>query len=555
MRSSLAPFIAAVFAVVTVAGCNCDRGLNRKTPEIVLSRTSVDFGTVQINLEHPEKVTVRNDGSASLTLSNPQIAAPFALKNELPLTIAIGQEEELIITYTPTVAGQIDEGSLTFHTDDPANLDPVISLRGQGITAVAQIAPNPVAFGDVYAGDSKQVKVKLTNAGSNSLSIVDVQLAPGTPAELTGDLSPLRVSLPPGGSSEATLTFAPQDILDLSTTLIFTFDPLAGGTVNVPVTGRGTRAIPRLCFQFTGQGTETCTDVVPVGGSSAGVNIPFGALCDNTITDGGCTALDGTKAGTLTLRNEGNVPLTYTGDWRQNLNPKSCGDAGFSRPDFQFSNSPDAGAQKFVTGTAGVPMAATDPKPWQTAPVTVSYSANSRCVEEAADSAAVFLATQSSGHLILMSVNFSGASALPDAEPSDLTANVSKTQLPAALGVVGAVNRGTAGFTVNLVTLHEVGADGGVGQDCAVTLPTSACDRFAWSPDGGDPNLRTPIYVGPDDGGVTPIVGVLLFGPDAGTDCTLGVCPNTAYELRAVIQTSDPYHPTVVSKIRATATP
>lgn len=567
--------VLAVFA--TVSGCRCDRGLNRTGPVLVVDKTTLDFGTLQVNLVHEASIHVINDGTASLTLSEPTVDAPFALKTDLPITFPIGAEGDIVLTYSPTVANQINEGNFTFRTDDAENITRTIKLRGQGIAAVATVTPNPIAFGDVYAKESKQVVVKLTNSGTNDLQVQDVAFTPGTTATITGDLTPLKTSLPAGASAQTTLTFAPQDVSDVTGGLRFTLPPLQGGQLDVPVTGRGIRAIPQLCFRYTGAGTEQCTEMnVPNPPGIASMSIQLGSYCDNFIsprgTDGGCTAQNGERTGEIYLRNSGNVPVSFSGTWRQNANVKTCGDAGVSPPDFTFSNAPDAGAIQFNTATSALPGNVNDPRPWESAPVVVKYAPTSRCLDEAADLASIQLARQGEPlgtnrtptAIILL---LSGSSALPNAQPSDVSVTATRVQLPRALPFVGVINPGSAPVTLNSVELMEElldagagdGPNGGVLVSCSGAPATSQCARFAWAP-GGNPNTNAPITLPASDGGSTPAIGTLLFGPDGGysadggVDCVFSVCPNFQYTIYGVTQTSDPYHPRVVAKIKAQAT-
>ncbi|MFL5319345.1 MAG: choice-of-anchor D domain-containing protein [Myxococcaceae bacterium] len=566
MRSSLTTATAVVFAVITVAGCKCDRGLNRHSPEMVLSSKSLDFGSVQINLTHPGKITVRNDGSASLTLSEPVIAAPFGVQSTLPLTIDIGGEADLVLTYTPTVANQVDTGEITFKTDDPANVTSTISLRGQGITAAAVITPNPIDFGDVYVGDNKSVAVHVVNAGSNELGVTSVEFDPSAPPTLSGDLSPLRSNIAAGSDAQASVKFAPVDLGPLATALNFTFDPLQGGLVAVPVKGRGVQARPRVCFQLEGSGTETCSTFDPTASANT-INVDFGKLCDNSIfppgTDGGCTQQTGQRRGFLYVRNEGNVPVTLSGLWQPGNSFGSC-DGGAYVPDFQFSNSPDAGALKFNTASTPLPLAVTDPTPWETAPVTVTYAAHSACGNQTSDVGFVVFSRGDAHQPISLSVNFTGGSLLPSAQKFDVSKTVARSQVPTDIPFSGVTNRGDAPLIVSAVTLAEElldagagdGPNGGVMRACAVAPPSSPCSQFSWSTDGGDPNLRTPIIVPAQDAGVQPVLGQLVFGKltsDGGTDCNTALCPGRQYVIYGIVDHNDPYHPRVMSSVSALA--
>lgn len=77
------------------------------------------------------------------------------------------------------------------------------------------------------------------------------------------------------------VTFAPNATGDAVTSVVI---DLGDAGLVVPLHGRGTRAIPSLCFKFDDTGLETCTDDV-----NTALSINAGALCDNRVNT--CTPL------------------------------------------------------------------------------------------------------------------------------------------------------------------------------------------------------------------------------------------------------------------------
>ena len=552
--------LAAALTLLAAAlpGCNCERALNKNVPVAVVVDTVVDFGDVQVNLEHVATLRVRNDGSAPLTLSAPVVTPPFALRTELPVTLFTGEEASLEVTFLPTAVGEPVEGTLTLSTDDPENLSPVAALKGRGITAAALFSARPLDFGDVFAGEGKQVTLKVTNAGSAALKVLSVEPLPGTTAapDLSFDLQPFRADIPAGASAEVTFTFTPKDMLTLAGGLKFTFDPLQGGEQEVPFTGRGIKGIPALCFRFDGTGTEQCTAINAAQQFEA-VTLNFGALCDASAypvgTDGGCTAENSARAGQLYVKNAGNTPVKYTVKYTAfaNANADPCDGGTPALPDFQFSNAPDAVSYEWTAPQVQLPEAATATPPWESAPVTLTYRPTARCVAEGADQARVMLMRQGDGQQAgvrlpqTVTAFIQGASALPNLQPaaSSCGAMGAAQSVPCEMDFYGVINQGSWPATLEQVDFYEE-LDGGMVPCSAASPADSACHRFSWA-DGGTPQL--PVVLAPAAG--TPPVGTrvklgrIVFGAQA------NVQPNTPYRVYAVTRSNDPFRPEVQSRV------
>ena len=151
--------------------CGCESKTSKRLPKLEIladegtaERTLVDFGLVQVNLTHTQTLRVRNGGTGDLTLTRATLAVPFAVATALPLTLRTGDEVALALTFTPTQLDQRVTGKLTLGSDDTNRASATVDVAGTGVAAVAQVTPTPIAFGDVYAGESK----KLTSAAISS---------------------------------------------------------------------------------------------------------------------------------------------------------------------------------------------------------------------------------------------------------------------------------------------------------------------------------------------------------------------------------------------------
>lgn len=563
----------AVVGMFALNGCSCGTQTKKREPKIEVidelgnARTSVDFGQVQVNVTATKAVRIRNGGAGSLTISGVTFSNPlFGLGTTPPVVVAVGDETQLPLTFTPTAPDLRETGTATIASDDPDSPSVVLNLAGTGVTAVATVMPSAIDFGEVYVDESKAITVTLTNSGSNDLEVKAARLTPAVQGPVTGDLSPLVKTLAAGEAASATLTFAPRAMGALAGALEIEL-PSELGTKSVPISGTGIQALPRMCVKWDDTGFERCTDQ-----TLTFLQVPAGSLCDARLypPDGGpspCVDLDGGRApyarsGKLYFRNEGNTPVAYTLQYQAQVGG-TCD--GGSSIDFEFANAPPAGdggtQPSWMEGTVKVPAATSDPRPWETAPVAFTYRARSACREDAADQARVLWTRQGEppGSTRLpqtLIVNLTGQSLLPRGVPQDISMT---GVVPLSADFYGVGNAGDAPLWVQSVSLWQAEflPDGGRG-----TVPFEPCDDqstgdcrfFHWSADGGDPNAGLPKSLPGTSNTSVPtrqVLGKIEFGPapDGGVSPQL----NKEYVVFAVIQTSDPYQPQVVARLRGTA--
>jgi hypothetical protein len=535
------------------AACNC--GDHTRVPEPTLQvlekdgvtmRTAVDFGLVQVGVKGVQKLHVRNDGNATLEISSFTAGdMKFGVDTSLPFSLEPGVEGDLALTFMPDTPDLLVTSMLTLSSNDPMNMTYPLMVQGKGVTAVAKADPNPIEFGDVYVNESKQVMLTLTNAGGNDLPVSLAKLT-GAPPGVTGDFTALTNAMVPAGmSTSVPLTFMPSMTGDVTGAVEIDIDPMFGGNLTVPLHGHGTQALPQMCFKFDDTMMEQCTSQTVTN-----LAITYGALCDNNLF--ACAAA-GQRRGALYFKNVGNVPVKYS--VRYTPYPYSGGrcDGGTAVNDFTFDNvNPDGGpTMPLDQPTTSLPNALSDPMPWQTTPIGITYRATSRCISEGADQATVVWTRQDpvgTTHLPqTLLATFTGQSLLPDAKPKPV--NIGQQNNPASvpfgnpLGVELVTNQGEAPLTVTAVELYEQLGDGGLSS-CAGSMSAN-CQGFIWA-DGGVPSQLLPVTL---DGGANPgmpsqqVIGKLFIG------CVTndGTCPTaiTHLQVTAVVSTSDPYAPTV----------
>lgn len=550
--------LVAVAAALSLAGCDCGPTTRKRFPKIEVldeqgnARTSVEFGDVQLTFTATKKVRIRNAGAAALTLEKADFSkALFGVGTTLPVSIGVNEELELPLTFTPTVADQRETGSVTITDDDPERPTVQLSLAGKGVTATAVVQPTTLDFGEVYVGEAKELTFALTNSGSNELPVTSAELLMVDPG-LTADLTPLRKTLAGGETVMVTVRFAPTAQTILMGTLQLVFPSGVPGK-SIPVVGKGIQAVPKLCFKFDDSAFEQCTD----GTAGMNLDVKFGSLCDRRVypLDGGLPCeLDGgqipwERAGKIYVRNEGNTPVSYSLNVTAGQ-PNRC-DGGASI-DFSWSNSPTQGdggvPATFMVATTRLPMAVTDPKPWETAPVSVVYRAQSKCRGGDDSDLSTLIWTRQGEPLGTMRrpntmlATLTGTSILSEPVPNGVTFTGNS---PTPQDVTLVSNTGDGPVRLLAVELWQ-SADGGMAptERCA-TATSGACTHYAWIQGPTLPVLLEGTNV--PGARINKVVGRLSYGElnDAG----MYQVPSQEQRVWAIVDTTDPYTPQVVVPI------
>jgi ASPM-SPD-2-Hydin domain-containing protein len=318
-------------------------------PAIALVPASLDFGSVTLGRSASLPAQVRNTGTANLVVSGiarctaPLTEAEFSwTAPALPFTVAPGGAASVTVTFT-ALDPDSDVGCIAF-TSNAANA-PVANLAvaATGVAPpapVADVSPLSLDFGAVTSGGTASRTFAVGNVGTATLTVA-VQRAAGTSAEFT--VQPASFTVPPGGRTTVTATYAPADVgTDLGTLAVVTNDPLQP-SVPVTVSGTGVAApVPHLALSpasldlggVTLGGSASLAAQVGNGGDApltvsaiarcAGTSAAFSwsPAAPFTVAPGGSTALTvtfaptvaGAAAGCLAISsNDHDAPVTQLG--------------------------------------------------------------------------------------------------------------------------------------------------------------------------------------------------------------------------------------------------
>jgi HYDIN/CFA65/VesB-like, Ig-like domain/Abnormal spindle-like microcephaly-assoc'd, ASPM-SPD-2-Hydin len=234
-------------------------------PQISVIPPSVSFANVVVGNTNSQTITVKNVGTANLTIADAVASGTgFGISGlNLQTPIPPGASITFNATFTPPSSGSAS-GSISL-ASNASNSPLVVSLGGTGITASHLLAANPTSlpFGSVSLGNTNSQAVTVTNTGNSDITIATVATsgtgfsASGIPANLT--LSP---------SQSATLNVA--------------FSPAAAGTTSGTVTISSNASAPTT-ISLSGTGTQPSHSVVLTWAASSssgvtGYNVYRGSL-------------------------------------------------------------------------------------------------------------------------------------------------------------------------------------------------------------------------------------------------------------------------------------
>ena len=210
-------------------------------PTVSLSATTVDFGNQRVDTTSAARIVrVTNSGSAPLTVSTISISAPFQISSTDAFTLNPGAYTDLSVRFTPTATGAVPTTSrILLTTDDPANRNPTVSLKGTGIKPTVSLSASTLDFGNQRVDTTSAPRiVRLTNSGTDTLTVSTVSIS--APFQIPPTA---MFSLAPGAFQDFSVTFAPTATGAVPTTsrLLLSTDDRDNPSATVSLKGTGVK--------------------------------------------------------------------------------------------------------------------------------------------------------------------------------------------------------------------------------------------------------------------------------------------------------------------------
>lgn len=305
----------SLLAALSVSACDCGGSSTSLGGELTVSTEALAFGEIPIQSTKSLTFTVGNTGSAALAVALSTDSGPFTV-TPTDLSIEPAAEAEITVTFAPTALGEAI-GTLVVASDGEGTASVELALTGSAsppLVAQARVLPAELDFGDAPRnrpdtsaddqGDpSAPLELSIENPGTAPLQVTEVSFVDDAGGQFRGDLAALVGEIAPGHAEGTTLTFHPTTLGEVTGSLRVRTSAATLPEVIVPLRGRGVAPVLRLCTLVEGDAAETCLLDKPED-YTAGVAYPalnFGAQEELA-----------TRGGRVTVRNEGNVPLSLS---------------------------------------------------------------------------------------------------------------------------------------------------------------------------------------------------------------------------------------------------
>jgi Abnormal spindle-like microcephaly-assoc'd, ASPM-SPD-2-Hydin/HYDIN/CFA65/VesB-like, Ig-like domain/Cep192 domain 4 len=244
-------------------------------PGMSVTPSSVSFGNVAVGTGSTQAITLKNTGTANLTVSSESATgAGFSVVGFTAQTLTPGSSMSFNAVFTPTSAGAAS-GSISVSTNLPAS-PTAIALTGTGAQPAMSITPSSVSFGSVADGSNSSQIITVQNTGTVNL-VVSSATATGTGFSVTGFTAQTVTS---GNSMTFNAVFAP------------TSAGSASGSVSLSTNVPGSPT----SIALTGTGTQPAMSATPS-------SVTFGSVVDGT-----------NNSQTITLKNTGTANLVVSSD-------------------------------------------------------------------------------------------------------------------------------------------------------------------------------------------------------------------------------------------------
>ncbi|HEX4038453.1 MAG TPA: choice-of-anchor D domain-containing protein [Acidobacteriaceae bacterium] len=221
--------IAATFTAVSTLSVNPPR---------------IDFGTLYLGDIVTQIVTVKNTGTASMTLSDPLIAilpgvngnlSEFVTLNLCPKTLAAGKSCSMTVTFIAGPFYNPQSATLTVKTTTSGSV--TVPFTATVINPQARLSASSLSFGTVKTNSSSAKSLTLTNAGTTPLSINNVALT-GDTTDFSVSSNTCSSSLAVGKSCTIGVTFKPTAKTTDAANLVIT-DNAKNSPQTVTLSGKG----------------------------------------------------------------------------------------------------------------------------------------------------------------------------------------------------------------------------------------------------------------------------------------------------------------------------
>ena len=246
--------------------------LSDGTPDIEVTPTAVDFGSVSVEVAAPPAaesaaITIGNVGEGDLHIQDIYLedeTGPYTIGAISSVLVQTGGTATFNVSFTPLTA-VATPGRVLIESDDPDEAVVEVLLNGSGVAPVIEISPVEYDFGTLFIGCDGEQPITIKNVGNADLVVTGFEFNTASADDIafddnSGANGALPWTLAPGATKEVTVAYEPHDeYSDIAYLFVDSNDPF---TPSVMATQEGLGALSGSNLDLYEQPIKGMTDIV-----------------------------------------------------------------------------------------------------------------------------------------------------------------------------------------------------------------------------------------------------------------------------------------------------
>jgi len=274
-----------------------------------VSPSTLNFGSTLVGNSTAMVVSLTNTGTENLDVSQVAITvAGFTVSGfSGAVNLAASQSLTLTVSFAPATVGSTT-GSLRV-VSSATNSPAMISLSGTGVQPQLGANPSGASFGNVVIGTSNSQTFNLTNGGTASVSISQMNVS-GTGFSITG-LPGMPMTINAGSSATFNAVFTPSANGSV-TGSVSLLSNAPNSPLTIALSGTGVAATyllsanpTNLSFNNVNDGSSSSLDVILTNSGNSNITIT------NATASGAGFSASGVSGITLTPNQSANLNVTF----------------------------------------------------------------------------------------------------------------------------------------------------------------------------------------------------------------------------------------------------
>ncbi len=218
------------------------RGIPPGIPAFLHAPASIDFGKIKLSTTKAVEIRLENRSALNLLVSEERMSGADSIHFQVarPSTFFWfpAHVDSVRALFAPQLPG-VFQTRLLVASNDPVEPEYYIPLRGEAINPKVSPSDATVQFGYVYVDSAKVHTLVLTNTGTDDLVTLNYGLQ-GPNKDDFSFTAPPATPIPPGGSVNVPVRFAPKTWGPRTAILSLESNDVMSPATSIPLVGNGT---------------------------------------------------------------------------------------------------------------------------------------------------------------------------------------------------------------------------------------------------------------------------------------------------------------------------